>query len=197
MNHRSKRFMAVAVAPFAVLAFSSTVQAQGGRTACWVQGDASTAGRRPSPLDSTSVALDGGTIQVCYGRPSARGRKIMGELVPYGAPWRLGANEATAIYLPFAARIAGTSVSPGWYSLYVIPEAAQWRVVVNRLAQRWGVPINEEVRTKDVGSGVVSAERLPSPVDKLAITLNRTSNTAATMDVEWENTRVRIPVEKR
>jgi len=197
MSQRSKRFMAVAVVPFAALALGSNVQAQGGRTPCWVQGDASGVGRRPSPLDSTSVALDGGTIKVCYGRPSARGRKIMGELVPYGAPWRLGANEATAIYLPFAARIAGTAVSPGWYSLYVIPEAAQWRVVVNREAQRWGVPINEAVRAKDVGSGVVSAERLPSPVDKLAITLRRTSNTAATMDVEWESTRVRVPVEKR
>src|SRR5689334_17755292 len=182
MNQGSKRFIAVVVAPFAALAFGSSVQAQGEQTACWVQGDASTAGRRPSPLDSTSVALDGGTIKVCYGRPSARGRKIMGELVPYGAPWRLGANEATAIYLPFAARVAGTSVSPGWYSLYVIPEAAQWRVVVNRDAQRWGVPINEYVRSKDVGTGVVSAERLSSPVDKLAITLHRTSNTAARMD---------------
>jgi hypothetical protein len=120
----------------------------------------------------------------------------MGELVPYSAPWRLGANEATAIYVPFAARIAGTRVSPGWYSLYVIPEAAQWRIVVNREAQRWGVPIDDEVRAKDVGTGVVSAERLQAPVEKLTITLRRTSNTAATMDVEWERTRVKVPVEK-
>ena len=188
---------AVAVAPFAALVFGSRAQAQSAQTGCWVQGDASGVGRRPSPLDSTSVTLDGGTIKVCYGRPSARGRKIVGSLVPFGAPWRLGANEATTIYVPFAARIAGTRVSPGWYSLYVIPAAAQWRVVVNSEAQRWGVPINDEVRAKDVGTGVVPAERVPSPVEKLAITLRRTSNTAATMDVEWENTRVRIPVEKR
>lgn len=189
--------MTVAAVPFAALVLSTNVQAQSGRTGCWVQGDASAAGRRPSPLDSTSVSLDGGTIKVCYSRPSARGRKVMGSLVPYGAPWRLGANEATAIYLPFNARVAGTSVSPGWYSLYVVPEANQWRVVVNREAQRWGVPIDDDVRGKDVGSGVVPAERLPSPVEKLAITLRRSANTAATMDVEWESTRVRIPVEKR
>ncbi|HEY2852831.1 MAG TPA: DUF2911 domain-containing protein [Gemmatimonadaceae bacterium] len=169
----------------------------GDSNGCWIRGSASEAKTRPSPLDSATVALDGGTIKVCYSRPSRHGRPIMGQLVPYGTPWRLGANEATTIYLPFAARIAGTNVAAGWYSLYVIPEAKEWRVVVNGEAQRWGTPIDDTVRTKDVGSGVVPAARVDKPVETLTITLRRTSNRAATMNVEWESTRLAIPVERR
>ena len=165
--------------------------------ACWIRGNASEVGARPSALDSAAVALDGGTIKVCYGRPKQHGRTVMGELVPFGAPWRLGANEATAIHVPFPARIGGTDVAPGWYSLFVIPEAKQWRFVVNGDAQRWGVPINDEVRAKDIGSTVVPVERLEKPVETLTITLHRTSNSAAAMDVSWENTRVSIPVARR
>ena len=177
------------------LGVGAKARAQG--DGCWIRGSTAEAKSRPSPLDSTTVALDRGTIKVCYSRPSRHDRAIMGQLVPYGAPWRLGANEATQIHVPFAARIAGANVAPGWYSLYVVPEAKQWRVVVNGEAQRWGTPVDDTVRTKDVGSGVVPVERLDNPVETLTITLRRSSNTSASMDVEWENTRVRIPVERR
>jgi hypothetical protein len=176
---------------------TSTVRSQTASDACWIQGNASDLAQRASKLDSSSVALDGGTIKVCYGRPQWRGRVVMGELVPYGAPWRMGANEATAIHVSFAARIAGVNVEPGWYSLYAIPESNQWRIAVNRDARRWGVPINDLIRGKDIGSGVVPAEHLDKPVGTLTITLRSTSKSAATMDVEWENTRVRIPLERR
>jgi Protein of unknown function (DUF2911) len=175
----------------------SSARAQAASDACWVRDTASDIGRRASKHDSSSVALDGGTIKVCYGRPQRRGRVVMGELVPYGAPWRMGADEATAIHVPFQARIAGVNVEPGWYSLYAIPESNQWRIAVNRDARRWGVPINDLIRSKDVGSGVVPAEHLDKPVDALTITLRSTSKSAATMDVEWENTRVRVPLERR
>lgn len=165
--------------------------------ACWVRGDPSDVAGRASKHDATSLALDGGTIKVCYGRPRARGRAVMGQLVPYGSPWRMGADEATAIHIPFPARIAGVEVAPGWYSLYAIPEAKQWRIVVNREAQRWGIPINDAVRAMDVGSGLVPAEHVDTPVEALTITLQPKSKSAATMDVSWENTRVRIPVERR
>jgi len=165
--------------------------------ACWFRGSASDVALRNSKHDSASLALAGGTIKVCYGRPERRGRVIMGQLVPNGEPWRLGADEATAIRVPFPARIAGVNVAPGWYSIYAIPEAKEWRVVVNGDAQRWGIPINDAVRAKDVGSGVVTVEHLAAPVEALTITLHPTSKSAATMDLEWENTRVRIPVERR
>jgi DUF2911 family protein len=188
---------ALLVAAAALLSFAATPARGQAADGCWIRGSASDAKERPSPIDSTSVALDGGTIKVCYSRPSRHGRAIMGQLVPYGAAWRLGANEATTVHVPFAARIAGVNVAPGWYSLYAVPEANRWRIVVNADARRWGTPIDADVSAKDVGAGVVPVERIEKPVETLTITLRRTSNTAATMDVEWENTRVRIPVERR
>ena len=194
---RCNRQLQVVVALSAALSFVPGARARAQSDGCWIRGSASEAKTRPSPLDSASVALDGGPIKVCYSRPSRHSRTVMGELVPYGTPWRLGANEATSIHVPFPARIAGADIAPGWYSLYVVPERKQWRVVVNGEAQRWGTPIDDAVRTKDIGSGVVPAERLDKPVETLTISLRRKSNTAASMDVEWENTRVRIPVERR
>ncbi len=68
---------------------------------------------RPSPRGQTTFTLNGQEGLLCYGRPSANDRVVMGELVPYGAPWRLGADEATAIYLPVPARIGDVQVEPG------------------------------------------------------------------------------------
>jgi len=173
-----------------------TSQAQA-QDACWIRGNAANLAKRPSALDSATVALDGGTVKVCYGRPQRRGRTIMGALVPYGEPWRMGANEATAIHVPFRASIAGVDVAPGWYSLYTIPEKTQWRIVVNGEARRWGIPINDTVRAKDVGTGVVPVEHPSTPVEVLTIALRRTSKSAAMLDVAWGEARVSIPVQRR
>jgi hypothetical protein len=189
--------IAIAGVVIAVSAPMSGVRAQSAKDACWIRGNPGEVRGRPSALDSTSISIDAGTIKICYGRPSARGRQVFGQLVPNGVPWRLGANEATAIYVSFNARIAGANVTPGWYSLYTIPDQKQWRIVVNRTAQRWGVPIDDAVRTQDVGTGVVPVEHLDKPVEALTITLRRESKSSASIEVEWENTRVRIPVEQR
>src|SRR2546430_13590132 len=97
-------------------------------------------------------------MKLCYSRPSARGRKVMGGLVPFGQPWRLGANEATSIRVPVAAEIAGVRVAPGTYTLYVIPGASKWQGAVQPGVQRWGNSPNDEVRAPDVGTGPGTAE---------------------------------------
>ncbi len=165
--------------------------------ACWFQAKPGELEKRKSSHDSASVALDGGTVKVCYGRPHVNGREIMGKLVPYGEPWRMGADEATAIHVPFRATIAGVKVEPGWYSIYVIPSAKEWEVVVNSDAKRWGVDIDAKVRAKDVGTGKVSAEHLALPVEQLTITMTAASPKQATMDVAWADTHVRIPIAKQ
>jgi hypothetical protein len=165
--------------------------------ACWFQAKPGELEKRKSAHDSASVAMDGGTVKVCYGRPHVNGREIMGKLVPYGEPWRMGADEATALYVPFAARIAGVKVAAGWYSIYVIPTAKDWQVVVNSDAKRWGVDIDAKVRAKDVGTGTVSAEHLAAPVEILSISLTAASPKKAAMDVSWADTHVRIPIEKQ
>jgi len=163
---------------------------------CWIRGPADKLGERPSPLDSISVQLGGGAIKLCYGRPSARGRKVMGGLVPFDQPWRLGANEATTINVPFAAQLAGVRVEPGIYTLYAIPGASKWQIVVNRGVQRWGVPIDGDVRARDVGAGTVATESLGAPVETLTLKFAPAAGNATELVLEWEKTRVRIPIRR-
>jgi hypothetical protein len=149
---------------------------------------------RPSPPDSIAVALGGQTVKLCYGRPSARGRRVMGALVPYGQPWRLGANEATTIHLPFAAEIGGVRVGPGTYTLYAIPGETEWRLVVNRAVDRWGIPIDDAVRRQDVGAATVRVERLAQPVETLTLRFEPPRGRGTALVIEWERTRVRVPI---
>lgn len=164
---------------------------------CWIRGEREDLELRISRLDSTSVELDGETVKVCYSRPRKLGRPIMGRLVPYGEPWRLGANEATALHLPVPATVAGVPVEAGSYSLYAVPGETSWRIVVNAGAQRWGIPIDEEVRREDVGSGTVPVEALGETVERLTLRLVRRSPDRAVLRIEWERTGVSVPIELR
>jgi hypothetical protein len=171
-----------------------TLAAQAPPGACTHRGTAADVAKRPSPLDSVQLAVDGGVVKICYGRPSARGRTMLGGNNPFGQPWRLGANEPTRITLPFAAEVAGVHVEPGTYSLYVVPQQTSWEVHVNRAVDRWGIPIDAGVEAQDVGKGTVPVETLAQPVEQL--TLSLVAGTPTELVVEWEKTRVRIPIRK-
>lgn len=162
---------------------------------CWTRGEPAELAERASPLDSTSVALSAGAVKACYSSPQMRGREIMGGLVPFDRPWRLGANEATRIHMPAAGTIAGVEVEPGWYSLYAVPSANSWQIFVNGSSERWGIPINQEVTAENVGSGTVDVQATDAPVEGLTLSLRRDGSSAAVLRIEWEETRVEVPIQ--
>lgn len=161
---------------------------------CWIREGSPALDERASPLDSTSVALGAGEVKVCFGRPGMKGREIMGDLVPYDVPWRFGANEATAVYLPTAGSVAGVALEAGWASLYAVPAESAWEIAVNAEARRWGRNLSDEVRSGDVGSATIVPTTLENPVELLTFRLERASATAATLVFEWERTRLEIPI---
>lgn len=147
---------------------------------------------RRSPLDSVSFKVGNADVKVCYGRPSLRGRKALGgDLVPYGQLWRTGANEPTMIHTTAPITIAGVEVPAGSYSLYSVPGPQDWDVIVNRSISQWGheSAYTDEVRAKEVGHGRVKSEALKTPVEQFTI-----SNQGNTLLLDWENTRVKIPL---
>lgn len=158
------------------------------------RGDMDQAAQRPSPLGATTISMGDRTATVCYGRPSANGRTVMGELVPFGQAWRLGANEATAIHLPFAAEVGGIELEPGSYSLYAVPGPEEWTIFLNSSYERWGVPINDEVRATEVGSFSRPAEAMDGMVEQLTLSWDGHGPDMGHLVVEWEHTRVEIPV---
>jgi hypothetical protein len=152
---------------------------------------------RKSPLDSLTFSLAGKQVKVCYGRPSARGRRMLGgEAIPYGKLWRTGANEPTIFSTPIPLQIAGLSVKPGVYSLYTVPGPREWEIIVNRSIDQWGEEsrYTPEVKAQEVGRAKVKSETANTPVETFTISAEPSSKEAATLVLEWEKTRVKIPV---
>lgn len=191
---RPIRFATLVLVPGLALAACGDGGTPGG--VCWTTSTPEQLAERPSPLDSTLVTLGDGQAKVCYGRPSARGREVMGALVRYDEPWRLGANEATSIHLPFPAEIGSVSLGAGSYSLYAIPGVDEWTVVVNGIVERWGIPIDEGVTSADLGAFTVPAEMLDSPVETFTVEFEEVGPGEAHLVASWESARIRIPVRR-
>lgn len=153
---------------------------------------------RKSPLDSLTFTVGGSPIKLCYGRPSSRGRVMLGgPQIPHGRLWRTGANEPTIFFTPIALRVAGIQVPPGTYSLYTVPGAREWEIIVNRSTSQWGEEsrYTDEVKAQEVGRGKVKAEPLAPPRETFTIRAEPGESQAASLLLEWEKTRVRIPVQ--
>jgi len=154
---------------------------------------------RASPYDSVQVPLGDMTAQICYGRPSARGRTMIGgDYVPYGRLWRTGANEPTVIHLPAPATIAGIEVAEGSYSLYTVPGSESWEVVVNASTSQWGIEsrYTGEVRAAEVGRATVPADRVEDHVETFTITAEPIEAQGSDLVLAWEHSRVRIPIRR-
>jgi hypothetical protein len=114
---------------------------------------------RLSPNASASLTLGVTDIEVTYGAPSARGRTIFGDLVPYGQVWRVGANEATSIRFSTDVTVEGQPVAAGTYGLFMVPGDGEWTIVLNRTPQQWGAYEYDE--TQDALRVAVSPQEAP------------------------------------
>lgn len=191
---RPTKSLGSVLAILALVVPSTPVEAQ--VPACTFRGAPDALASRESPLDSVMIRLGDATAKLCYGRPSARGRVMVGGEDPYGLPWRMGANEPTTIHLPFPATVGGVDVGPGSYTLYAVPEADAWTIVVNDNTNRWGIPLSPEVRRSDVGSFTVRPSPLTPPVETLTFRFEGGGDSGALV-YEWEGITFRIPVSRR
>src|SRR6267378_8346211 len=89
--------------------------------------------KRPSPAAQAQCKFSGGkTITVDYSSPRMRGRKVFGELVPYGKVWRTGANEATTFVTDESLITVGRTIPPGSYTIFTVPNSDKWTVIINK-----------------------------------------------------------------
>jgi len=170
--------------------------AAGDALECYLaRGTMAEAQERPSPLRTTEFAVGGNDGLLCYGAPSARGRDIMGALLVYGQPERIGANEPTTIHLAGPATVGGVALEAGSYSIYAVPSAGEWEFFINSNWERWGIPIDEDVRSGDVGSFTATPEAIDDFVETLTYSFEpMADNTMGDVILEWENTRVKFHV---
>lgn len=191
----TSKFSTVALGLVLLAALSPAADAQ--ELSCYLAGGGTMedAAQRPSPIGSTVMSIGGQEAKLCYGRPSAKERTVMGELVPFGQPWRMGANEAAAIHLPFAAMVGGVHLEPGSYSLYAVPAAGEWKFVLNSNFERWGIPISDEVKATEVGSFTQPVEAMDEMVEQFTVGWHGHGETGGHLVIRWEHTSVEIPIQ--
>ncbi len=138
---------------------------------------------RPSPRASAMQAIGKTEIQIDYSRPAVKGRKIWGEVVPFGRVWRTGANEATTIRFTTPVTIDGHPLAAGRYSLFTIPaEDGTWTVIFNKIANQWGAfNYNAEFDTLRL----TGKARDSVPVEYLRFTIDAQSATGAVVTLAW------------
>jgi len=149
---------------------------------------------RPSPPGIAELITKHNKITIEYGRPSVRGRKIMGELVPFGEVWRTGANEATSFSTDADITIGGTNIPAGKYTLYTLLSAAGWKLIVNKQTGQWGTIYDQ---TQDLARIDMKKSETKAPVEQFTISFKTTRPGSADLVLEWENTRVSVAVKAR
>lgn len=129
--------------------------------------------------------------RVIYSRPQKKGRKIFGDLEPYGELYRLGANEATEIEFYRAVSIGGKNIPKGRYTIYSIPEEKQWTIILNRDTDIWGAFKYD--RNKDVLRTTVAVTPLDTPVDPFTMVFEKAAY-GANLIIAWDTVSIVLPV---
>lgn len=141
---------------------------------------------RPSPAASAECKFDDGkSIKVDYSSPRMRGRKIYGELVPFGQVWRTGANEATKFVTTADLTIGGKAVPAGNYTMYSVPEQGKWTLIINKQTGQWGTNYAQD---QDLLRAEMKVSSLSAPLEEFTISFAQSGNTC-TMNIDWESTR--------
>lgn len=145
-----------------------------------------------SPRQKVEQQFSMSKITVDYGRPGVKGRKIFGELVPFGKVWRAGANSSTKLTFEQSVTFGGKTVPAGTYGLFVIPTEKEWKIILNKDAQQWGAyEYDEKLNVIDI---VVPVQKLSEKQEWFAIELNPLDDSSLDLVMKWDLTKVTVPL---
>jgi Protein of unknown function (DUF2911) len=181
-----RKFALIAVSLFAVAMFASAQMN--------MSDDKS---KRPSPPASAACKFsDGKTIKIDYSSPRAKGRKIFGDtsekaLVPYGQIWRTGANDATTFVTDTNVTVGGKAVPAGSYTIFTVPKADAWSLVISKKTGEWGTDYPGE--KEDLVRAPMNVSKTSAPVENFTIAFDQ-AGSKCTLRMEWENTRASVEI---
>ncbi|MCE2612671.1 DUF2911 domain-containing protein [Flavobacteriaceae bacterium D16] len=156
--------------------------------------------KKNSPEKVATYVGNGMDMQVKYSSPFKKGRVIFGDLVPYDAVWRTGANEPTTFTTKTAIKIQGNELAPGTYSLWTIPGQRSWMVMFNSEVPDWGVTLisGGSKTTYNEASDAIKIQvpvvTLDMPVESFTIDFQETEG--LNLSLAWDHTRISIPINK-
>jgi hypothetical protein len=142
-------------------------------------------GEKPlSPPATATVSLLGQNLTIKYSAPSLRGRHLGGSgLVPWNQIWRTGANPATTLITPIPLHIGSLLVPAGTYTVYTLPTAGKWMLIINRQTGQWGTEYHME---QDLGRVEMKAKTLPSPQEVMSISFDDIKKDSAELHIRWD-----------
>jgi hypothetical protein len=147
--------------------------------------------KRPSPPASAECKFsDGKTVKIDYSSPRAKGRKIFGDLVPFGQIWRTGANESTKISFSRPVKFGGVEVPAGKYALYTIPNQNEWTVILSKDTTQWGA--DNYSADKDAARVKAKPAALAQKVESFTIDVGDLADESATLWIAWDKTAVPV-----
>jgi hypothetical protein len=136
-----------------------------------------------SPPATASVSLGGKDVTIKYSSPSMRGRKVMGGIVPYGEVWRTGANPATTIVTATDLQIGTLSLPAGTYTLFTLPTATTWQLIISKATGEWGIPYPEG---QDFGRTPMKGKTLAALQEAMSISFENTKGKSTELHIKWE-----------
>ncbi len=142
--------------------------------------------KMPSPPATAEANLGATKVKIEYHQPSAKGRKVMGGLVPFGEVWRTGANETTTIEFSGPAKIEGKEIAAGKYALFTIPGENEWTIIINK-GIKWGAFTYK--KEEDVLRVTVKPGKTDSFVETFTISIDK-----GQVILKWENTMIAFNV---
>ena len=146
--------------------------------------------QRPSPPAQAQCKFaDGKTITADYSSPRLKGREVGGEVAPYGQVWRTGANEATTFVTGADLTVAGKDVPAGSYTIFTLPTAAAWTLIINKHTGEWGIPYKYE--SEELMRVPMSVSQTPALVENFTISFDQTGGGCA-LQLSWGNTQASL-----
>lgn len=146
-----------------------------------------------SPRDTLLASVGGAQVSVQYGRPSRRGREIFGQVVPWNAVWRTGANAATSFHTSADLMVGGAAVPAGTYTLWTLPSPSGWTLIINKQTGQWGTDYHAD---QDLARVDMRVETLAQPVEQMTIVIEP-AGAGAVLRVEWDRTRASVRLARK
>jgi hypothetical protein len=129
--------------------------------------------------------------RVLYSRPHLQGRKLFDQILKYGEPWRLGANEATEIEFFKPVTILGKKIQAGRYIIYCIPEKEKWSIVLNKNVDSWGLHRDP---SQDVAKFEIPARTTEDSLEYFTMLFRDGANGNAELYMAWDNVEAALPI---
>lgn len=149
--------------------------------------------KTPQPSPTQTIKQDFGisSIELVYSRPGIKGRKIFGDLVPWGKVWRTGANSATRIKFSDDVTIGGQTLKAGEYAIYTVPNEKEWDIIINKGSENWGTEYKQE---DDILRVKANPVKLESPIETFTMQFANVKSNSADLQIMWDKTLVSVPI---